>query len=56
MNIKRINEITMEIGYHSNRIALHQAAINKLRKEKSLLMARGWDITKNEHQHKGKEK
>ena len=38
--LKRIYEITLKMGFHENRIAQHKAALNKLRKEKSLLMAK----------------
>lgn len=38
--INRINEINAEIGFHENRISLHKQALNKLRKEKSLMMAK----------------
>ena len=50
--LKRINEITLKIGFHENRIALHKSAINKLRKEKSLLMAKGeWVAEKTEEEN-----
>ena len=39
--LSRIKDITLEIAYHENKIAMHQRAINKLRKEKSILMANG---------------
>ena len=39
--LSRIKDITLEIAYHENKIAMHQRAINKLRKEKSILMTNG---------------
>ena len=42
-DLKRINAIMLEIGFLENLIAMHRSAINKLREEKSLLMAKGWE-------------
>ena len=39
--ISRIKDITLEIAFHENRIAMHKSAIQRLRKEKSLLMMNG---------------
>jgi hypothetical protein len=39
--LSRMKDITLEIAYHENKIAMHKRAINKLRKEKSILMANG---------------
>ena len=33
-NISRIKNITLEIAFHENMIAMHKSAIEKLRKEK----------------------
>lgn len=33
-----MRNITLEIAYHENRIAMHKSAIERLRKEKSILM------------------
>lgn len=40
--ISKINEINMEISYHENEKAKHQRKIEKLRKEKSILMSGEW--------------
>ena len=40
-SISRIKDITLEIAFHENRIAMHKSAIEKLRKEKSILMMSG---------------
>ena len=40
--LSRIKDITLEIAFHENRIAMHKSAIQKLRKEKSILMRREW--------------
>ena len=47
-NTKEINKIFEKIGYHEKKIAWHKRAINYLRKEKSLLMAKGWNNDKHE--------
>ena len=39
--ISRINDINREISYHENEKAKHQRIIEKLRKEKLILMTRG---------------
>ena len=39
--LSRIKDITLEIAFHENRIAMHKSAIQKLRKEKSILMREG---------------
>jgi hypothetical protein len=39
--ISRINDINREILYHENEKVKHQRAIEKLRKEKSILMMNG---------------
>ena len=39
--ISRIKDITLEIAFHENRIAVHKSAIKRLRKEKSILMMNG---------------
>ena len=39
--ISRIKDITLEIAFHENRIAMHKSAIRMLRKEKSILMMNG---------------
>lgn len=39
--ISRIKDITLEIANHENKIAMHQRAIERLRKEKSILMMNG---------------
>ena len=39
--ISRIKDITLKIAFHENRIAMHKAAIKRLRKEKSILMMNG---------------
>lgn len=39
--LSRIKDITLEIAFHENRIAMHKSAIQKLRKEKSILMMNG---------------
>lgn len=39
--ISRINDINREISYHENERAKHQRTIEKLRKEKSILMMNG---------------
>ena len=40
--ISRINDINMEILYHENEKVKHQRKIEKLRKEKSILMSGEW--------------
>ena len=40
-SISRIKDITLKIAYHENRIAMHKSAIERLRKEKSILMMNG---------------
>lgn len=39
--ISRIKDIMLKIAFHENRIAMHKSAIEKLRKEKSILMMNG---------------
>lgn len=39
--ISRIKDITLEIAFHENRVAMHKSAIKRLRKKKSLLMMNG---------------
>ncbi len=39
--ISRIKDITLEIAFHENRIAMHRSAIKRLKKEKSILMMNG---------------
>lgn len=36
--ISRIKDITLEIAFHENRIAMHKSAVKRLKKEKSILM------------------
>lgn len=40
--ISRINDINRGIFYHENEKAKHQRTIEKLRKEKSILMSGEW--------------
>lgn len=40
-DINRIKDITLEIAFHENRIAMHKSAIRRLKKEKSILMMNG---------------
>jgi hypothetical protein len=40
-DISRIKDITLKIAFHENRIAMHKSAIERLRKEKSILMMNG---------------
>lgn len=42
-NLKRLNEISSEIAFHKNTLALHQKAIRKLLKEKSEIISKGWE-------------
>ena len=54
--ISRINEINAKIGFHESRISLHKQALNKLRKEKSLLMAKGKWVKTAETEENASEK
>lgn len=41
-SISQIKDITLKIAYHENRIAMHKSVIEKLRKQKSILMSGEW--------------